>query len=164
MSRPIGNKLPKELMNKIRSQSNLRSNEVPLLISTDPDGYPNVSLLSFLDIMVLARDRIVFAIGEDSSSKRNLLQTGKGTIVMWAGKDFGIFYVKGRVRQLKRKLSHPVEGFRLTALVMKVERISQDHSDEAKLLSTLTYDNRAINKDHLLLLSELRKLARSLAK
>lgn len=163
MSKLIGKRLPRELMNKFRAQSNIRSNEVPLLISTDPDGFPNVSLLSFLDIFMQAPDRLVFAIGEDSSSKKNLLRTGKGTIAVWGGKDSGMFYIKGRVRQLKEKLSLSVEGFRLTTLLMKVERISQDHSDAAKLLTTLNYDNRAINKDHVLLFGELKKLARSLA-
>ncbi len=164
MARLLGNSLPKELLSKIREQSNVRSSEVPLLVSLDQKGYPNVSLLSFLDIVALSPRRLVFAIGAESSSKRNLLRSRKGTIVIWGGRDFGMYYVKGRIAKVRKKLASSAEGFRLDALVMNVESVSQDHSDVAKLLSTLTYDGRSINKGHLTLYKELKDLALSLSR
>ena len=162
MAHLIGSELPKDLLAKIKSQTNENSNEVPLLISTDSEGFPNVSLLSYLDIVALPPDRMVFAIGADSSSKANLLRTRKGTLLFWAGKNSGVYYVKGKVRQVKKELTKSAEGFKLSALLMNVEKVSQDHSDEAKLLSTLTYDNKSINYGHLELLKELKQFSKSL--
>lgn len=153
--------MTKELIKKIKHESNFRTNEAVFLISVGAEGFPNVALLSYLDISVVSTKRLLLAIGENSSSKRNLIKTGRGTLVFWLGKSYGLYYVKGKFKLEMERLQSAVEGFPCSALSMNVEALSKDHSSKARLLSTLTYDSSKTNSAHIELFRELNGLSKS---
>ena len=158
----LGKKIPGIVLKKIRRESNKNSNEVALLCSEDSEGFPNASLLSYLDLAVISPSRVLLAIGEESSTKRNLLRNKKGTIVMWAGMGYGIYYIKGRFNLVKSRLSTEVEGFRASALICSVQKVSKDYVRVAEIKSTITYEPSVVNESHVMLFKELKGIARSL--
>jgi hypothetical protein len=159
----VGRQLPENLVKKIKTESRTsKSNEVVLLCTIDDEEFPNISLLSYLDLVVVSPRKILVAIGEASSSKRNLLTRGKGTIVFWAGRKFGMYYVRGRFSLLKNRMESIVEGFACSALACAVQRVNQDYTKVAEIESTLTYDASDTNESHFELQRELRGLCRSL--
>jgi hypothetical protein len=137
-------------------------NEVLLLCSVDEDGHPNIALMSYLDILILSPTRILLAIGEKSSSRRNLVATGKGTIVIWAGRASGMFYLKGSIKLVKSRLETLVEGFTCSALTLRVHRVSQDYSSRSEIISTVTYKVSKSDQAHRVLFEELNRLAHGL--
>ena len=161
MATQLGPKLTAALIRKINSESRRDSNEVVFLNSVDVEGYPNTALLGFAELFVKSTKIILFAVGEDSSSKKNLLRTKKGSLVFWGGKKSGIYYVKGRTKMLKRKMKSSVEGLNCSALILHVEKVSKDYSSIAQLLSTVTYDNKQVISEHGVIQKELQSLGDS---
>jgi hypothetical protein len=161
LAKLVGNSIPKEISTKIKQQQKLNS-EVIFLLSTDPEGYPHVSLLSFLDIVILSPRRILFAIGKLSTTRSNLLRTRKGTLILWGGSDQGMFYIKGDIAQVVSKIEKTTEGFELGGLLMDVQKVSQDNSVASPLLTTLTFDHSGIDSDQRGLHRELLRISQSL--
>lgn len=162
MALVLGTRLTRELIEKIKHESNLHTNETLFLISVGDEGFPNVSLLSYLDISVVTAKRLIFAIGENSSSKRNLVKRGRGTLVFWLGKTQGLYYLKGSVILLKERLQSTVEDVNCSAFLMNAGVLSRDHSNKARLLSTVTYDPKETNSAHFELFNELKRISRTL--
>lgn len=160
MARQLGSHLTGEIIRKIKKEANLKTNEAVLLVSVDDQGFPNVALLSYLDISVVSSKKLVLAIGENSSSKKNLTKRRIGTLVFWVGEDYGLYYVKGKLRLIRERLSSTVEGYKCSAFLMKVEGLSQDHSTAARLLSTVTYDPKKTNLAHGELFQEIVKISK----
>lgn len=160
MAKRLGARLTGEVIQKIKKESNLKTDEAILLASVGDEGYPNIALLSYLDISVVSAKRLVVAIGEYSSSKKNLCKRGFGTLIFWVGKDYGVCYVKGKFSLIKERLGSDVEGFNCSAFLMNVVELSQDHSKAARLLSTVTYDIRKTNTAHSELFRELVSIAK----
>jgi len=158
----LGSHLTPALIRKIRLESGRVSDEVVFLISIDDDGFPNIALLSFSDLLVKSSKILLFAVGENSSSRKNLTRAKRGTIFFWGGKNSGIYYVKGRTRLVKPFMKTSVEGFNCSALILKVEKVSRDYSSVARLLSTVTYETKRVTRSHKELLKELQILSRSL--
>lgn len=157
----LGSRLTKELIQKIGHESNIRTNEAVFLVSVGETGFPNVALLSYLDISIVSTKRLLLAIGENSSSKRNLMKTGRGTLVFWLGKSYGLYYAKGKFKLVRERLQSAVEGFTCSAFSMSVEALSKDHSNKARLLSTVTYESKKTNSAHIELFTELNSLSKS---
>ena len=143
-------------------ESSRESKEVVFLISVDDEGFPNIALLSFSELEVKSPKMMLFAVGANSSSKKNLLRTRQGTIVFWGGKNSGMYYVKGRIKLLKSIMNSSVEGFKCSALIFHVERVSKDYSSIARLLSTVTYETKRVERKHKELQKELQSLSKSL--
>lgn len=160
MAIALGSNLTRDLVGKIRNEANINTNEVVFLVSIGEDGFPNVALLSYLDISVLSSKRVILAIGENSSSKKNLARSGLATLVFWVGKNHGLYYVKGKVKLIRERLRSTIEGFACSAFLMRVEVVSKDHSSQASLVSTVTYDRRRTNRTHFELSKELAKISR----
>lgn len=152
--------LPTEVVTKIKGESRPSTNEIVLLMSVDDSGFPNVALLSYLDLFVASKKRLLLAIGSNSSSRRNLLKRRNGTLLIWGGTNSGVFYIKGKISLVKKTLDTVVEGFMCTALALTVELVSQDYSPVAKILSTLTYDTSKTNPSHFELQRELKTIAK----
>jgi hypothetical protein len=154
----LGSELPDELFQKIRLGSQKSTREVVVLCTIDDMDFPNISLLSFLDIRVVSRRRLIFAIGASSSTKRNLLRTRRATIAIWLGRDLGMYYVKGATRQICDKLNSEQEGRACSAISFSVKRVSKDFLADAKMLSTLTYDTKRVIAQQRRVFRELSKL------
>jgi len=138
------------------------SDEVVFLISIDDDGFPNIALLSFSDLVVKSPKLLLFAVGENSSSRKNLTRTKRGSVFFWGGKNSGIYYIKGRTKLVKPMMSTSVEGFKCSALILRVEKVSKDYSSVARLLSTITYEAKRVARNHKELQKELQVLSRTL--
>ena len=162
MAELVGSRLTSEIIRKIGGESNRGSKEAILITTVDELGFPNSALMSYLDLCIISSKRLLFAIGESSSTKKNLLRTPRAGITLWLGKNLGIYYLKGRTRLVKGTLSAKPEGHPCSALVLKVERVTRDYLPEARILSTITYSGQAVNEGHLALLSELKHLSRSI--
>lgn len=162
MAIALGSHLTKELLRKIRKETNLYTNEVVFLVSVGSDGFPNVSLMSYLDISVLSPKTLILAIGQNSSSKKNLARSGLGSFIFWVGKNHGLYYVKGKFRLVRERLHSTIEGFTCSVFFMNVEAVSQDHSSKARIVSTVTYDRRRTNRTHFELSKELVKISQKI--
>lgn len=160
MATLLGSRLTRELLQKIKRESNVNTNETVFLISIGEEGFPNVALLSYLDISVVSSKRLVLAIGENSTAMKNLTKRGRGTLVFWLGKSHGLYYVKGKFSLMRERLVSKVEGFTCSAFLMSVQVLSQDHSSKARLLSTVTYDQSKTNEAHVDLFRELKTISR----
>ena len=156
----LDSRLTRDLIQKVRRESNINTKEAVLLISVGSKGFPNVALLSYLDICLVASKRLILAIGEHSSSKRNLMKTRRGTLIFWLGKTHGLYYLKGKFRLVRERLESTVEGFTCSAFLMTLEALSKDHSNKASLLSTVTYEPSKTNSAHLELFNELKRLSK----
>lgn len=162
MAEFIGSRLTSEIITKIRGESNTSSNEAVLITSVDELGYPNTALLSYLDLCLISSKRLLFAIGENSSTKKNLLRTRKAGMTLWLGENLGIYYLKGKTKMMKKRLSARPEGHPCSAFVLEVEIVNRDFLPAARILSTITYVGSVVNQEHLALLAELKHVSGSI--
>ncbi|MGI0081224.1 MAG: hypothetical protein ACRECH_16575, partial [Nitrososphaerales archaeon] len=66
MSRLIGEELNEEIIRKINHERSSRATDEVVLLSTiDDRSFPHLSLLNFLDLAVVSRKKIVFAVGRN---------------------------------------------------------------------------------------------------
>lgn len=162
MAKFLGESLPSNIAERIKVRSTSpETKEAILLASVDESGFPNIALLSYSDIVAVSSKIILVAIGQSSSTKKNLIRTRKGTLILWLGVDLGLIYVKCVGGLFREAMESNVEGFTCSAMLFTVERVTQDNSPEAPLLSTLTYDNSVIAAGHTKLYEELEQLSRS---
>lgn len=158
----IGSKLPSEIIRKVGHESATSSNEAVLITTVDEHGYPKTALLSYLDLCLVSSKRLLFAIGDNSSTKWNLLRTRKVGLVMWLGENYGIYYLNGKTKLVKNKLVARPEGHICSAFVLNVGRVTRDYLPEARILSTITYFESTINLEHRALLTELKHISKSI--
>lgn len=166
MARILGKLLNQKIILKINGErSDSKTNEVVFLSTVDERGLPHFSLLNFLDIEVITKRKILFAIGTTSSTARNLVDRKKATIAFWMGPSQGsMTYIKGSAKQALRYSTRSVEGFETSAFVLSVQSVLEDVSPKAKLVSTLTYEIENVNHDHLALSKDLERIAFKLRK
>lgn len=161
LAKVIGSSIPTRLLQKLgREIKNPRTNEILLICSVDDHGFPKVALLSFLDVVAVSSKILLFAIGRDSSTRRNLERRGQATLMLWEGDQRkGIMYVNGNCKREKEKLLNSVEGFETSCFSFNVTTVSEDYSKSAEILTTLTYETVEINNNHFELSKELSRLA-----
>lgn len=162
MAKLVGKSLNEQITEKIKKErARKRTNEVVILSTIDQNKFPHFSLLNFLDMAIISKDRILFAVGKHSSTASNLLERKRATLAFWMGRENGsLIYVKGTAKKMGD--TGVVEGFETSAFILNIANVLEDASSLTKLVSTLTYQVRKINQEHLELSRDLESRAKEM--
>ena len=96
MSRELGSRLPRRLIQEL-ARRKPRLNAVPL-ISTDPEGFPHVALLSFFELIF--EDPLLYCFLKRSSRSSKHLRASEKCTLLFVRRDF-VYYVKAQVRKVQ---------------------------------------------------------------
>jgi Pyridoxamine 5'-phosphate oxidase len=135
MSQVLGNELTPELLSRLDGRE-VESHEGKIIpiFTVDESGWPHPALLSYYEMVAKNQRTIDMALWKDSSTAKNLRQTGKVTLMI---SDHALnYYIKGTVTQTEAEMSGTpaVSRFRLT-----VEQVIEDQEPNAEITTGLTY-------------------------
>ena len=135
MSQLLGKDLPPALVQRL-SGAEIESHEGKIIpiFTIDDSGWPHPALLSYYEIAVKNASTLDMALWKDSSTSKNLRQSGKVTLMI---SDKGVnYYLKGSVRELYYEMpgAPPVSRFRVA-----LEQVIEDQEANAEITTGLTY-------------------------
>ena len=135
MSQLLGKELPAPLLMRL-SGGEIAAHEGKIIpiVTIDDAGWPHPALLSYYEIAAKDASTLDMALWKESSTSKNLRQSGKVTLMV---SDNGVnFYLKGSVRQLHYEMpgAAPVSRFRVT-----LEQVIEDQEPNAEITTGLTY-------------------------
>ena len=135
MSQLLGKDLPAPLLMRL-SGDEIAAHEGKIIpiVTIDDAGWPHPALLSYYEIAAKDASTLDMALWKESSTSKNLRQSGKVTLMV---SDNGVnFYLKGSVRQLHYEMpgAAPVSRFRVT-----LEQVIEDQEPNAEITTGLTY-------------------------
>jgi len=135
MSQLLGKELPAPLLMRL-SGGEIAAHEGKIIpiVTVDDAGWPHPALLSYYEIAAKDASTLDMALWKESSTSKNLRQSGKVTLMV---SDNGVnFYLKGSVRQLHYEMpgAAPVSRFRVT-----LEQVIEDQEPNAEITTGLTY-------------------------
>jgi hypothetical protein len=135
MSQLLGKELPAPLLMRL-SGGEIEAHEGKIIpiVTIDDAGWPHPALLSYYEIAAKDASTLDMALWKESSTSKNLRQSGKVTLMV---SDNGVnFYLKGSVRQLHYEMpgAAPVSRFRVT-----LEQVIEDQEPNAEITTGLTY-------------------------
>ncbi|MGH7823858.1 MAG: hypothetical protein ACREQ7_01590 [Candidatus Binatia bacterium] len=135
MSRLVGNELTEALFERLSGQSvTAHEGKIIPILTLDESGWPHPALLSYYEVVAQNLCDIDMALWKNSSTARNLRQTGKVALMIT---DKGVnYYLKGKVKELELEMAGApqVSRFRVT-----VEHLLEDQEPNAEITSGLTY-------------------------
>ncbi len=135
MSQLLGKELPAALHERLDG-SEVQSHEGKIIpiFTIDDAGWAHPALLSYYEIAAKDASTLDMALWKDSSTSKNLRQTGKVTLMI---SDQGVnYYLKGSARELHYEMpgAAPVSRFRVT-----LEQVIEDQEPNAEITTGLTY-------------------------
>jgi hypothetical protein len=135
MSQLLGKELTETLVKRLSAEdvSPYEGKIIPIF-TVDGAGWPHPALLSHYEVVAKNPSTIDMALWKDSSTAKNLRQTGKVTLMIT---DKGLnYYIKGTVEELESQMAGApqVSRFRVTA-----EQVLEDQEPNAEITSGLTY-------------------------
>jgi hypothetical protein len=104
------------------------------IFTIDDSGWAHPALLSYYEIAAKNASTLDMALWKDSSTSKNLRQSGKVTLMI---SDKGVnYYLKGSVRELYYEMpgAPPVSRFRVA-----LEQVIEDQEANAEITTGLTY-------------------------
>ncbi|OWP56848.1 MAG: hypothetical protein B2I17_03555 [Thermoplasmatales archaeon B_DKE] len=145
MSSKLGNKIPKNIVDSLESSRTGREGSVIFLITTDPDGFPHIALLSPYQVIIEDESTIYFSLYKRSSSHDFLIRNKKFTLII---QDLpALLYLKCQIISFGNSLeeindeSHQFFKAKTTAVLMDV-------SDRAPLISELLFETKGIKDEY----------------
>jgi len=135
MSQLLGKELPPALLQRL-SGAEIESHEGKIIpiFTIDDSGWAHPALLSYYEIAAKNASTLDMALWKDSSTSKNLRQSGKVTLMI---SDKGVnYYLKGSVRELYYEMpgAPPVSRFRVA-----LEQVIEDQEANAEITTGLTY-------------------------
>ena len=121
MSRVLGREIPEVLRRELDSPR-MPKVAVPL-VSLDPDGFPHVALLSFLEVLIEGGETFFFLYG--GSRTCEFLRSRPQCTLLFVRKAY-CFYLKGRANHVLTDQDHSVFRFR------PVEVLADDVPEEER--------------------------------
>lgn len=112
VARNVGVEIPERIIAEIRKDPPV-SEAVPL-VSVDPEGYPHVALLSYLELF-LQDGSLCFFVHVGSRTGR-FLKSGRRCTLLFVNRDY-VVYVKGRARWQGDRESCSVFRLRVEAVL-----------------------------------------------
>lgn len=126
MAKFISRELPHDVYRRLNGEDLEGCAGKVILISTvDNNGWPHPAMLSYLEVVAKDRHNIRLATYKDSGTTNNMRQNGK--LTMSIIDERCVYYVKGRVEELKREMSCAPQ---VSKLNMVVEQVLADHADQ----------------------------------
>ncbi len=112
VARNVGVEIPERIIAEIRKDPPV-SEAVPL-VSVDPDGYPHVALLSYLELFLQDGSLCFFVHGGSRTGR--FLKSGRRCTLLFVNRDY-VVYVKGRARWQGDRESCSVFRLRVEAVL-----------------------------------------------
>jgi len=135
MSKLLGKELPAALLQRLGgTEVETHEGKIIPIFTIDEAGWAHPALLSYYEIAAQDASTLDMALWKDSSTSKNLRQSGKVTLMV---SDKGVnYYLKGSVRQLHYEMpgAAPVSRFRVA-----LEQVIEDQEPNAEITTGLTY-------------------------
>jgi hypothetical protein len=136
MARSLGATLP-EPIRLLLSGEDLAAREgvTFLVLTTTPDGWPHLAMVSVGELVATSADRLRLALWPQSSAATNLTRTGRTTLALvheGAG-----YYLRCAARRAEDLL--PGRAGRLAQFDLRVEEAFEDVAPYAELTSGITF-------------------------
>ncbi|HXV83393.1 MAG TPA: hypothetical protein VEG60_26330 [Candidatus Binatia bacterium] len=138
MSQLLGKELTEALFKRLDG-NNVEAHEGKIIpiFTLDESGWPHPALLSYYEVVAKDSTTLDIALWKNSSTAKNLRQTGKITLLI---SDKGVnYYLKGKVRELQPEMPGiPLQSrFRIAT-----EELLEDQEPNAEITSGMTYSRQ----------------------
>ncbi|MHB1709164.1 MAG: hypothetical protein ACYCT2_06805 [Thermoplasmataceae archaeon] len=160
MSIKLGNGIPASVVETLNSGNLQRSRTVIFMISTDPQNYPHIALLSPFQVIIDDNHTLYFSVYKKSSTHDYLVKNKKFTLII---QDVpALLYLKCRIIPTEIGQDQPDD----THHFFKAEsmEVLRDVSERAPLISEILFQTEQIVGDYtqeFLKLSEYIKRSRN---
>lgn len=138
MSQLLGKELTEALLKRLDGHDvEAYEGKIIPIFTLDDSGWPHPALLSYYEVVAKDSTTVDIALWKNSSTAKNLRQTGKITLLI---SDKGVnYYLKGKVRELQTEMPGiPLQSrFRIAA-----EQLLEDQEPDAEITSGMTYSRR----------------------
>ena len=138
MSQLLGKELTEGLFKRLDGHDvGAHEGKIIPIFTLDASGWPHPALLSYYEVVARDSTTLDIALWKNSSTAKNLRQTGKITLLI---SDKGInYYLKVKVRELQTEMPGiPLQSrFRIAA-----EQLLEDQEPNAEITSGMTYSRQ----------------------
>jgi len=158
MSIKLGNRIPASAVETLHSGNLKRAGAVIFMISTDPQNFPHIALLSPFQVIIEDSSTLYFSVYKDSSTHDYLVKNKKFTLIL---QDVpALLYLKCQIIQTEIEHKQHDE----THHFFKAEPIEilRDVSEKTPLTSEMLFDTDQIATDYMHEFLELSQFIRKL--
>jgi|GEM_PF-593924 hypothetical protein len=145
MSIKLGKKIPESVIEALNSGNPKRAGAVIFMISTDPQNFPHVALLSPFQVIIEDSSTLYFSVYKGSSTHDYLVKDKKFTLIL---QDLpALLYVKCQIIPIEIEHKQHDE----THHFFKAESIEvlRDASEKAPITSEMLFDTDQIETDYM---------------
>ncbi|HLH85501.1 MAG TPA: hypothetical protein VKU79_01385 [Thermoplasmataceae archaeon] len=131
MSKPLGSKLPGDIITLL-SCNNDPKDSVVALATADQAGFPHFALLSPYQVIAPGESTLYVAVYDGTASCSNLLRTSHGTLLLFHGG--GAYYIKGSFVEhgkIESSANHTLE----VVFRVQLREVLLDRSEIAPIIS-----------------------------
>jgi Pyridoxamine 5'-phosphate oxidase len=126
MSKLIGDTLPDDLYQRLLGNDVEQNEEKVILLSTiDEGGWPHPAMLSYFEVIAKDRRTLRLATYNNSRTTNNMRLSGKATLSVIDERS--VYYVKGYVEEISRKMECAPQNSKLH---FRVEEVLADAANE----------------------------------
>ena len=158
MSIKLGNRIPENVVEVLNLENLQRKGVVIFMISTDPQNYPHIALLSPFQVIIDAGHTLYFSVYTKSSTHDFLVKNKKFTIII---QDVpALLYMKCQIIPAEIDQDQPDD----THHFFRAEPIEilRDVSERAPLTSEMLFETKEINRDYMQEFLELSRFIKRL--
>lgn len=138
MSTSLGNKLPDRLVKFLENENLKRKNSAIFLVTSDPEGYPHIALLSPYQVVIKDSRTLFIAVHKGTRSQKFLEHEGKATMIVQLQP--AVEYIKFQIARADDWGSEKMDSL----YVATPTEILEDYSDKAPFTSELEFDEKKI--------------------
>jgi hypothetical protein len=142
MSKLVGDVLPDDLYQRLLGNDLEQNAEKVILLATvDEGGWPHLAMLSYFEVIAKDQRNLRVATYNGSRTTRNMRANGKATLSIIDERT--VYYVKGHVEEITRKMEWAPQNSKLQ---FRVEQVLADAANEefepgAYVATGVTYKN-----------------------
>lgn len=155
MSNSLGNTLPARILDYLHIGNPQRDSSVIFLLTSDPDGFPHVALLSPFQVVTTSETEFILAVHKGTRSQLYLEESRKATLILQATPS--VDYVKFNAEKIEGWNSKRDEVLYRAVPVDVLE----DYSDIAPYTSQLKFEPKEILSDYSAGFEEIREFIRN---
>lgn len=135
MSQLLGKELTEELFARLKGDHvGSKKGKAIVIVTVDERGWAHPAMLSYYEVVAKSRSRIDLAVGQTSTTAKNLRRAGKITFLIT---DAGInYYIKGEAREVRGSMD--AAPF-MSLFCAQVEQLSEDQEPDALITSGVTF-------------------------
>ncbi len=135
MSKLLGQLLNEELLSRLNGEDiTSKEGKAIIIVTVDEQGWAHPAVFSYYEIVAKSEGRIDIAVGKTSTTGKNLMRTGKITLLVT---DAGVnYYIKGDARQTRESLG--AVPF-MSLFRVEVAQLLEDQEPGATITNGLTF-------------------------